>query len=90
MLLVGLGIYLLNCVVGLAAQLGLMRFGVWHHVFYAVVFASAIAALLFAFHPALIVTALALAVFPRARPRTLWHPVLAVIGLAGYLFALPR
>ena len=88
MLLVGLSLYVTNCMVGVSAQLGLARFGVWHHVLYAVVFASTIAALLFAFHPALIVTTLALAVFPRARPRTYWHPALAVIGLAGYLFAL--
>jgi hypothetical protein len=46
------------------------------------------AALVFAFHPALLVTVLALAVFPRARPRTPSHPALAVIGLGGYLFAL--
>lgn len=90
MLLLGLSIYLLNCAVGLSAQFGLVRFGVWHHVLYAVVFASTIAALLFAFHPALLVTTLALAVFPRARPRTRWHPALAVIGLLGYLFALVR
>ena len=88
MLVVGLSLYLVNCAAGLAAQLGLVRLGVWHHVMYAVVFASAIAALVFAFHPALLVTALALALFPRARPRTPSHPALAVIGLGGYLFAL--
>lgn len=88
MLVVGLALYLVNCAAGLAAQLGLVRLGIWHHVMYAFVFAGAIAALVFAFHPALLVTVLALAVFPRARPRTPSHPALAVIGLAGYLFAL--
>jgi len=86
--LVGFSLYVLNCAAGLAAQLGVVRLGVWHHVLYAVVFASTVAALLFAFHPALLVTAAALAVFPRARPRTRLHPLLAVIGLLGYLFAL--
>lgn len=88
MLVVGLALYLVNCAAGLAAQLGLVRLGIWHHVMYAVVFAGTIAAAVFAFHPALLVTLLALAVFPRARPRTVSHPALAVIGLAGYLFAL--
>ena len=88
MVLVGFSLYVLNCAAGLAAQLGVVRLGVWHHVLYAVVFASTVAALVFAFHPALLVTAASLAVFPRARPRTLLHPLLAVIGLLGYLFAL--
>ena len=84
---VGLGTYLVNMVVGLLAQLRHKHFGVWHHVLYAVVFGAAIAATVFAFHPALLVTLVALAVFPKARPRTRLHPTLAVLGLAGYLLS---
>lgn len=73
---------------GLGAQLGGLRFGVWHHVLYGVVFASAVVATLVAFHPALLVTLVALAAFPWARPRTPWHPLLAVVGLAGYAMVL--
>jgi hypothetical protein len=86
-LIFGFSVYVVNCAAGLAAQLGLVRLGVWHHVLYAAVFAAAIAALVFAFHPALLLTIVVLAVFPRARPRTLSHPALAVLGLVGYLLA---
>ena len=82
---IGLGAYALNLGVGLLAQLGGHRFGVWHHVLYAVVFATAVLAAVLAFHPALIVTLLALAAFPKARPRTVLHPTLAAFGLLGYL-----
>jgi hypothetical protein len=87
-LVLGLSVYVVNCAAGLAAQLGRVRLGVWHHVLYAVVFATTVAALIFAFHPALLLTTLVLAVFPRARPRTISHPALAVLGLLGYLLAL--
>jgi len=86
-LVVGFSVYVVNCAAGLAAQLGLVRLGVWHHVLYAVVFATTIAAVVFAFHPALLLTVAALALFPRARPRTRSHPALAVLGLLGYLLA---
>lgn len=88
MIWIGFGPYLLNCAVGLAAQVRGTRFGVWHHVLYAVVVVTSLAATWLAFHPALLVTLLALAVFPRARPRTLHHPALAGLGLLGYLVAL--
>ena len=87
MLIFGFSVYVVNCAAGLAAQLGLVRLGVWHHVLYAVVFATTIAPLVFALHPALLLTAAVLALFPRARPRTLSHPALAVLGLVGYLLA---
>lgn len=83
--LIGLALYALNLLVGLAAQFWRVRFGVFHHVLYAVVFAGAISAAVFEFHPALLVTIGALAAFPKARPRTVWHPALAVVGLLGYL-----
>lgn len=82
------GLYLLNCLVGLAAQLGGVGFGVWHHALYALVFFAAVAALLENFHVGLLVSVAALAAFPRARPRTAWHPTLAVIGLLGHVVAL--
>jgi hypothetical protein len=81
----GLGAYALNVAVGLMAQFGGRSFGVWHHVLYAVVFATAILAIILAFHPALVVTLGALAAFPKARPRTPLHPTLAAVGLLGYL-----
>jgi hypothetical protein len=84
----GFGLYVVNLLVGLLAQLTGRRFGVWHHALYAVVFGGAIVAAVFDFHPGLIVVLAALAVFPKARPRTRWHPGLAGLGLAGYLAAL--
>ncbi len=83
----GFGLYLANFSVGLAAQLRLARFGVWHHVLYFAVFASAVAALVFAREWWLILTVACLALFPRARPRTWLHPTLGVVGLAGYWLA---
>jgi hypothetical protein len=85
--LAGLSLYGLNLLVGLTAQLRLLRFGKAHHVLYAVVLAAALAALLVDRHPALVLTVAALAVFPAARPRTIWHPALALLGLVGYLAA---
>lgn len=87
MLYLGLGLYVLNLGVGLSAQLGL-RVGIWHHVLYALVFAGAIAASVLSFHPALLLTLAALAVMPKTRPGTSWHPLLALTGLLGYLGAL--
>ena len=84
---VGFAVYLVNLAVGVAAQLFAARFGVLHHVLYAVVFVAAAAAAALEFHPALLITLIALAVFPRARPRTPWHPLLGVIGLVGYVAA---
>lgn len=83
----GLGLYVLNLSIGLAALLG-ARLGTWHHVLYAVVLAAAIAAVTASFHPALLITLAALAAMPLLRPRTPWHPLVAVIGLGGYLGAL--
>jgi hypothetical protein len=82
------GLYLVNCLVGVAAQLGGVGFGIWHHALYALVFAAAIAALLANFHPGLLLSVTALAAFPRARPRTVWHPTLAAIGLLGHAVTL--
>jgi hypothetical protein len=87
MLHVGLGLYALNLVVGAAARGGL-RLGIWHHVLYAVVVAGALAATVVAFHPALLVTLVALAAMPKLHPRTPWHPLVAIIGFLGYVGAL--
>jgi len=81
-------LYLFNCVVGVVAQVGGVGFGRWHHALYALVFVAAVAALLVNFHPGLCVTVAALAMFPRARPRTVWHPLLAVLGLLGHVVTL--
>lgn len=80
-------LYLGNCGLGVLAQVTHRSFGWLHHALYAAVFAGAIAATLLRFHPALLLTLLALTVFPRARPRTLAHPLLAVVGALGYVGA---
>lgn len=81
-------LYGVNVAVGIAAQTRRMSFGRAHHVLYATVFGSAIAAAVFAFHPALLVTLVALALFPFASPRSKLHPTLALVGAAGYALAL--
>lgn len=83
----GFGLYLANFLVGLAAQLRLGHFGIWHHLLYFTVFASAIAALVIAREPFLLLTVACLALFPKARPRTWLHPTLGLLGLVGYLVA---
>lgn len=82
------GLYGVNLLVGLAAQVFGVGFGRWHHALYALVFAAAVAALLLEFHPGLLVTVGALAAFPRARPRTWQHPALAAVGALGHGAAL--
>lgn len=86
-LYLGLGLYALNLLVGVAAQMG-RRFGIGHHILYAAVFLSAGAACVWAFHPALFVTLVALAAMPKTRPGGPWHPLMAVIGLCGYVVVL--
>ena len=83
----GAALYAINLAVGLAAQLLRAHFGVFHHWLYAVVFAAAIAAAVFAFHPALLVTLAALAAMPLTKPGSKPHPSVAVIGASGYLLA---
>ena len=86
------GTYLMTMAVGLVAWVGHVGFGRLHHVLYFVTFAAAGAAAWREFHPGLLVTLAALAGLPFTRPRTRWHPGLAVIGLVGYVavFALPN
>lgn len=83
----GVSLYVLNMLVGTAAKLRGTRFGVWHHVLYAIVFAAALAAAVLDLHPALLVTLAALAAMPTVSARTLWHPLLATVGLAGWAIA---
>jgi hypothetical protein len=86
--LLGFSLYAANLLVGLVAQVGRVRFGIFHHVLYAIVFAGAIGAAIWEFHPALLLTLAALAAMPKTRPRTPWHPALAVLGALGYVPAL--
>lgn len=88
MLSVGFVLYATNCIVGIVAHLFRIGFGVLHHVLYAVVFGSAILAAIDTRHPALVLTLASLAALPRARPRTIWHPLLAAIGFVGYILAV--
>ncbi len=81
------GLYALNLAVGLVAQLKGVKFGVIHHGLYAVVFAGAIAAAVFEFRPALVLSLAALAGMPKARPHTWTHPTLAALGGLGYVGA---
>lgn len=84
---IGAALYLLNLGVGVYAQLLDQQFGVVHHWLYALVFGAAIAATVFAFHPALLVTLAALALMPLTTPRTPLHPAIAVVGALGYVGA---
>ncbi|MFO7564321.1 MAG: hypothetical protein R6X02_16865 [Enhygromyxa sp.] len=83
----GAALYAINLGVGLAAQLFHASFGAFHHWLYALVFAAALAAAVFAFHPALLLTLAALAALPLTRPGKAPHPVIATIGACGYLLA---
>jgi hypothetical protein len=82
---IGFGLYAANMVVGLLARFARIRFGALHHLFYAIVFAGAIGAALFAFHPALLLTLAALAVLPFVTAKSRLHPGLATLGFGGYL-----
>ncbi len=84
----GLALYGVNLLVGLSARFGGARFGVWHHVLYALVFSSALAVTALDFDPGLLLTLAALALIPIPKTHTLWHPALAAVGLAGYLIAV--
>jgi hypothetical protein len=81
----GATLYAINLAVGIAAQLRHANFGVFHHWLYALVFAAAVAAAVFAFHPALLLTLLALAIMPLTKPHTVWHPSVAAAGALGYV-----
>lgn len=76
-----------NLAVGLTAQVRGTHFGRFHHWLYAVVFAAAIAAALFAWHPALLLTLTSLAAMPSTKPHTAWHPAVAIVGALGYVGA---
>ncbi len=88
LVVLGFGLYVLNLLVGLLAQFRLAHFGIWHHGLYFVVFASALAALIFSREWWLLLTVSCLSVFPKARPRTWLHPTLGVVGLMGYFLAV--
>ena len=79
--------YFTNIVLGLAAQLGVIRLGFLHHVLYALVFALAVLALWSHDGWGMWLVVTVLSVFPFARPRTPWHPGLAAIGALGYVLA---
>ncbi len=82
------GLYLANMLVGIVAQLRWWHFGKAHHVLYFAVCVSTLGAIILHFHPALIVTAIALALMPKSRPWTWKHPVCAVSGLIGYIWVV--
>ena len=86
MLHLAFGMYLANLAVGLVAQVTGVKFGRAHHGLYAIVTVAALGALISTGGATgLWLTVGALAVFPGARPRTVLHPILAVVGLIGYL-----
>lgn len=83
-------LYAGTMLVGVIAQMRWYRFGWVHHVLYFLCFAGALAAAWTDFHPALLLTLAALAALPLARPRTPWHPALALLGLLGYVGAFAQ
>lgn len=86
--LLGFSLYATNLLVGVVARFWRVRFGVFHHWLYALVFAGAIAATIVEFRPSLLLTLAALATMPQTQPRNVWHPLLAVVGALGYVAAL--
>ena len=85
-----MGLYSLNLLVGLAAQLRLAHFGVWHHLLYLGVVVSTLAALWFVGVYSLMVTLICLALLPRSRPGGWQHPALGLLGYAGYIWPYLR
>ncbi|KIG17915.1 hypothetical protein DB30_02343 [Enhygromyxa salina] len=83
----GAALFALNLAVGLSAQVFGAKFGAAHHWLYGVVFTGAIAAAVLAFHPALLLTILALACMPLTKPGGAAHPAVAVAGALGYVGA---
>lgn len=83
----GACLYAINLGVGVAARVVRANFGKFHHWLYAVVFATAVAAAVFAFHPALLITIAALAAMPTTKPDSARHPGVAVVGAIGYAAA---
>ncbi len=84
---IGFGLYGVNLIIGVLAQTRQMHFGVWHHVLYFIVFWAAALATLFTWNAFLLLTIAALAVMPKSKPGTWRHPLIALIGLCGYLLA---
>jgi hypothetical protein len=60
---VGFSLYVLNLLVGLAAQLRLAHFGLWHHGLYLLVFISTLAALVYSKEWWLLLTVACLTLF---------------------------
>lgn len=88
MFYLALTLYMINLAVGAAAQLKHLHFGWFHHALYFAVFLSAIAATIWHFHPALLLTLGVLAYMPKSKPGTWRHPAAALVGFSGYLCAL--
>jgi hypothetical protein len=84
------GLYSVNMLVGVVAQLRWFHFGKAHHVLYFVVFSVALAALASTLNPWLLLTIAALAVLPKSRPGTWWHPICAMVGFLGFGLAMVR
>ncbi|MBX7078168.1 MAG: hypothetical protein K1X88_03205 [Nannocystaceae bacterium] len=70
-------LYLLSCGLGLSAQRLRVRWGAIHHVAYAALCLCALVTTVTAFRVALLPLLAVLAAFPRARPRTAAHRLLA-------------
>lgn len=85
---IAVGLYALNLCVGVSAKAFGAKFGVWHHVLYALVFAAAVVAAIFAFDPWLLMTIAALVAIPSVSARSNWHPVIALVGGVGYVGAV--
>jgi hypothetical protein len=82
------GLYVVNLVIGITAQLKLYHFGKVHHYIYFFVVVASIAAMVVHFHPALLLTLISLILMPKSKPWTWKHPACAAVGFLGFLFAL--
>ncbi len=94
-LMLGFGVYVGTAALGTSAQIGLINtrpFRWLHHVLFAAVWVSLIAALIanwpHGWSVALIGVMISMAILPRFRAGTRPHCVSAVVGLGCYLCAL--
>ena len=88
MLLAGFLLYCANYSAGLFARDGRFRNLVVHRILYALNIAAAGAVAIFSFQPVFVLPLAALALMPFSKPWGRIHPILATLGLAGYLYCL--
>lgn len=88
MLIGGFLLYCANYTVGILARTGRFRNRHVHRILFVLNIAAAAAITIFRFQFLFGLTLAALATMPFSKPRGALHPVLATVGLAGYLLTL--